>query len=259
VFNEVCDLGNLAGALEWYSRLWRRWRNHYRWIEANPELEEVYWDYKGNGNATESDVNGQREAAWRFAYAVKKWPVEEKDGGKDEILDDVASRIVKKIGDRYDDLDDVSDFGEWRDTDLPAEPQDVIPEAFLWSVFDQLLDAFHIMGTGGNESLEDESWQEIVHRDVHLQNIFVKGKEGADGEVNGADTLNKPDWFVGYNDEEVSHASKCLNSRNNYCSSPASWWPTLTWLSSIFKRRATGTPITHRSTSFEAHPRRYPL
>jgi hypothetical protein len=122
VFNEVCDLGNLAGALEWYSRLWRRWRNHYRWIEANPELEEVYWDYKGNGNATESDVNGQREAAWRFAYAVKKWPIEEKDGGKDEILDDVASRIVKKIGDRYDDLDDVSDFGEWRDTDLPAEP-----------------------------------------------------------------------------------------------------------------------------------------
>jgi hypothetical protein len=258
MFNEVCDLGNLAGALEWYSREWRRRRNHYRWIEANPDLSEVYWDYV-EGNATESDVNEQREAAWKFAYAVKGWPVEKNDGGKKRKLDSVSSSVVKKVGDKFDDLDDASDFGEWRDTDLPAKPQDVIPEAFLWRVFDQLLDAFHIMGTGGDEGPENEKWQEIVHRDVHLQNIFVKGKEGAHRKAKDADASDENDSFVGYKAEDVSYTLQTLNIRNSYCSFRASWWPTLTRLSSIFKRRATGTPITHRSTSCEAHLRQYPI
>jgi hypothetical protein len=97
----------------------------------------------------------------------------------------------------------MSGIEEWHDKDLSVEFPDVIPESFLWTVFDQLVDAFTILGTGGVEGDDDEEWKEIVHGDVTLMNIFVKKAENADGI---AEAESRPDTkyrTVQYEAEEV--------------------------------------------------------
>lgn len=44
IYTEVCDLGNTKGALELYSRLWRRRRNKYKWniwVRRHAKIEEA--------------------------------------------------------------------------------------------------------------------------------------------------------------------------------------------------------------------------
>jgi hypothetical protein len=41
---------------------------------------------------------------------------------------------------------DMSDIEEWHKKDVVEEPPaQVIPESFLWAVFDQLMDAFNVL------------------------------------------------------------------------------------------------------------------
>ena len=53
---------------------------------------------------------------------------------------------------------------------------DVIPEAFLWHVFDQLVNAALVMHRGAVPLVGEGPWKEIVHKDLHLGNILLKPK-----------------------------------------------------------------------------------
>ncbi|KAJ4376031.1 hypothetical protein N0V83_001311 [Neocucurbitaria cava] len=80
----------------------------------------------------------------------------------------------------YSEYETMSGLSDWHNDDLPEDLPEVIPESFLWTVFDQLVDAFSVLGSGRVEERDDgdgvekRAWNEIVHRDVHLMNIFVK-------------------------------------------------------------------------------------
>jgi hypothetical protein len=98
----------------------------------------------------------------------------------------------------------MSDYEEWKEQEeMPTELPDVIPETFLWNVFDQLVDAFTILGTGGDDNAMGGRWKEIVHSDVHLQNVFVKKHENAVGTPLPANPEDGSDRFIRYEIEEV--------------------------------------------------------
>lgn len=80
---------------------------------------------------------------------------------------------------------------------------DVIPEAFLWHVFDRLANAALIMHRGGQPLLGDREWSEIVHKDLHLGNIFLKpAEERSDGSESEPD--RDEDGFVEFSKTQVS-------------------------------------------------------
>ena len=80
---------------------------------------------------------------------------------------------------------------------------DVIPEAFLWHVFDRLANAALIMHRGGQPLLGDREWSEIVHKDLHLGNIFLKpAEERSDGSESEPD--RDEDGFVEFPKTQVS-------------------------------------------------------
>ncbi|KAF2818667.1 hypothetical protein CC86DRAFT_413787 [Ophiobolus disseminans] len=97
---------------------------------------------------------------------------------------------------RFAEYDKMTGIGQWYDKDISDNPPEVIPELFIWSLFDQLVDAFSILGTGGDEVPGSFEWDEIRHKDVHLSNIFVKKREGATGER--LESTRGDDWFVLY-------------------------------------------------------------
>jgi hypothetical protein len=224
LYNEVCDLGSLMDAMDWYSRNWRRRRNFFTWIEMHPELRTAI-DDRRKGQGTAAAVVKERKRAWnRFRrdprYKQPKrtekfieGPIEEASPPPDELwLDDEdgfvhvpAAEKNMEADPNFNDFKDMSDIKDWHDDDLPDAPTEVIPEAFLWTVFDQLLDAFIVLGKGGEDVAEGKQIDrpEIVHKDVHLQNIFVKRHEGAKGIAQPVVTKDASQQLVRFNVEEV--------------------------------------------------------
>ncbi|CAO2652089.1 Nn.00g003720.m01.CDS01 [Neocucurbitaria sp. VM-36] len=192
IFNEICDLGNLLNALDWYSRAWRRRSNRYRWIYNHPNItaamDAVEMAEGWSGSEKMELVQARRKAWKRFLRQKKRTR-----GDNYSLSTDTADHL--RYSDQsltghtsneddpyYYDYEAMSGLSDWHDEDLPEELPEVIPESFLWTVFDQLVDAFSVMGTG---SVEDDgkkaAWNEIVHRDVHLMNIFVKPSNNVTG------------------------------------------------------------------------------
>ncbi|KAG9193986.1 hypothetical protein G6011_04021 [Alternaria panax] len=82
-----------------------------------------------------------------------------------------------------EEYENMSGIADWHDNPLPDKLPDFIPEWFLWIVFDQLVDAYTMLGSGRTDEEDDDvDWNEIVHRDGHLMKIFVKTAEGAIGK-----------------------------------------------------------------------------
>lgn len=159
VYTEVCDLGNIEGALEHYSRLWRRRRNMYKWsnyVERQPEIQQ----------ARDNPENLPEESVEEDVRDTKREIVE-------RVQEAPENHSDREFG-------DMSDLEDWFDDELEDHLPEVIPEAFLWHVFDQLVDAALIMQRGANPFVPmagEEKWKEIVHRDMHTGNIFVKPNE----------------------------------------------------------------------------------
>jgi hypothetical protein len=254
-------------AMDWYSRAWRRRSNMFKWIEAHPELQTAMND-RDEGKGSDSAVARERRIAWkrltRDARWLKKHPAQ-------AAAEDASSPEAEEI--RIDDEDfgevtiplptpeknaardpaygyvkDMSDIEDWHDDDIPLELHEVIPEAFIWTVFDQLIDAFIVMGTGGGGGAEYEEWHEIVHKDVHLQNILVKRFEGAHGvplagKIDGSDHS-----LVRFEEEEVTVMKSLVVECADFDSFQASCWQILISRSSISKPKGMCMQITRRIT-----------
>jgi hypothetical protein len=224
LYNEVCDLGSLMDALDWYSRKWRRRRNVFRWIEAHPKLHTAL-DDRRIGKGKNAAVAKERERAWnRFKthpeYTQPKPTEEPTEGSAEEITPSpdelhfdedgeihliAAENHIEPDPNNFHEFKDMSDIEDWHDKDSPIVPTEVIPEAFLWTVFDQLIDAFIILGKGSEDVAEGEEIDrpEIVHKDVHLQNIFVKNHEGAKGVPQSQRAKDADHDFVQFEVDEV--------------------------------------------------------
>jgi hypothetical protein len=166
--------------LDWYSKHWRRRDNLWHWIMLHDETR----------NARENDVSDVayksiEAKAWTLytndpRYREKKAEESRANGVIDIHLDDDTPADPQ-----YELWDNMSDIEGWHDIRFPVAAKGilpaVIPESFLWTVFDQLVDAFIILGTGGAKKGTDKKWQEMVHLDVTLMNIFAKKAKGAEG------------------------------------------------------------------------------
>ena len=162
IYTEVCDLNNVASALEWYSRQWRRRRHMFKWqqwVDIQPEILEAKRNRGGYSPGTV--VDDVRET-------------------KTEILEKIQSAEGSVY--RGKDFSEMSGIEDWYQDDLPNDVPLVIPEAFLWHVFDQLVDAALILHRGAEPLIGENKWKEIVHKDMHTGNIFMKPKaEGVFG------------------------------------------------------------------------------
>jgi hypothetical protein len=220
VFNEVCNLGCLMDALDWYSRQWRRRHNMFRWIEAHPELKDALnnadEDEDGNDavatartNAWDtytSDPQYQKRGASQLPVGVSSSP----EAAEIRLSDDdegprhrASAKSEPRFDPNFDEWETMSDIEEWHGHDVPEAIPDVIPEGFLWTVFDQLVDAFTVLGTGGVQEGDHEEHKEIVHGDVTLQNIFVKKAEKAEGVVDAESRMDANHRLVQYEAKEV--------------------------------------------------------
>jgi hypothetical protein len=55
----------------------------------------------------------------------------------------------------------------------PKLPKYIIPESFIWYVFDALVGTFTGFKNGQGEEYREAPWREIIHRDLCTYNIFV--------------------------------------------------------------------------------------
>jgi hypothetical protein len=172
--------------------------------------------YADNDDSTDEDrlvdeLRDARRQAWkRFQIVQRREAGAESDGS---ISPDASEEYAHAQEDLPGDSDNesyaaMSDIDVWHDEGLPADEPEVIPEWFLWKVFDQLVDAYTMLGvgrvsTGRNEEElgadKEEGWDEIVHRDGHLMNIFVKPAVGAAGvlyEQESKDAGKRCDRFT---------------------------------------------------------------
>ena len=69
---------------------------------------------------------------------------------------------------------------------VPSADYEHIPEAFLWTVFNSLVDALLVLKNGNGHDVEGGKWKEIVHLDLSLSNIFVSLPMKEDGTPNFA-------------------------------------------------------------------------
>ena len=98
---------------------------------------------------------------------------------------------------KYLDINQLTDCALHPRVNDPDE-LDVIPEAFLWHVFDQLADAALVMHRGAEPLIGERAWREIVHRDLHLGNILLRpAQESLDG-------LESENGFIWLSKTEVS-------------------------------------------------------
>jgi hypothetical protein len=73
------------------------------------------------------------------------------------------------------DGDNLTDIIERNSFPEKSEDLDVIPEKFLWHAFLDLVDACIFLRDGtGQEPEGNGSWRPIIHKDMHLGNIFLK-------------------------------------------------------------------------------------
>ncbi|KAF2845638.1 hypothetical protein T440DRAFT_522521 [Plenodomus tracheiphilus IPT5] len=187
IFNEYCCLGAMDDVMRWYSMGWCVRRNLYQWRQMRlPEgpnrirAFDAYREYKARGDGAtpvmftpdESDSNHE---------SVERWQAN-----------------LKANYDKMDALDNLEVYHDWEHDVVP----EVIPESFIWKVFDKLADAYLMLHQGqadpvadwelpedAGASAEDRElhWQEMIHQDGHFGNIFMKYIDGAHGEVDEGD------------------------------------------------------------------------
>jgi hypothetical protein len=166
--------------LDWYSIQWRRRSNLWHWVMM----------HQGIRNAREQQEDGayqvaEQEAWERYTndprYRERRAAESRANGVIDIHLDNDGP---SHIDPQYELWENMSDIENWHHIRIPTDGlPEVIPESFLWTVFDQLVDAFIILGTGGAKKGKGKKWQEMVHCDVTLANIFAKKTKGAEGVV----------------------------------------------------------------------------
>lgn len=156
VYNEVCDLGDLGDALDWYRKQWERRRNKFRWLDTHPEIERA----REEGN--HDFANWLNQEAW------------------DEYITAMNDRLDGRDNNSGIEFDEMSGIDKWHGEEVGSALPDVIPEAFLWQVFDQLVGACLIMQRGANPVIGPKAWKEIVHKDIHLGNVLLKPAGRAD-------------------------------------------------------------------------------
>jgi hypothetical protein len=250
VYNEVCGLGCLMDALDWYSQQWRRRRNHFKWIEIHPDLRDAL-DKRRTGQGTGAAVARERKRAWGRLMGDSGSPPPNEirfDEEEDHMVHVPAVAGDTELDPNFDDFKDMSDIEDWHDSDLSDALPGVIPEAFLWTVFDQLLDAFIVFGKGSDDAAEGVEMDrpEIVHKDVHLQNIFVKKHEGAEGEPLPSAKKETGHRFVRFDVEDVRYHILVDVVDADSGSSRASYWRILTNRSLTLNRPKVVTPIIRR-------------
>lgn len=133
VYTEVCDLGNIEGALEHYSRKWRQRRHLHKWqihLAHHPSVLGAHQNSRGTSPAT-------AEAAIQDA----------KRGVFERMLNAKENGVTDRPAIEYENMSDIED---WHDDEISDTLPEVIPEAFLWHVFDQLAGAVLVMHEGGN-------------------------------------------------------------------------------------------------------------
>ncbi|CAN9129838.1 unnamed protein product [Alternaria alternata] len=156
----------------------------FRWQNSHPEIRDILGargDIQASGildaNQQEQDLKAANDWAW-YAFEKKQFL----QAGK-PVHATVPGELPLPTNVLFDEYENMSELGDWHGDPLPADLPEVIPEWFLWIVFDQLLDAFTMLGSGRiNEEDDDVDWNEIVHRDGHLGNVFVKPADGAVGK-----------------------------------------------------------------------------
>lgn len=176
IFNELCNLDHLLNALYFYLGKWFPRHVIWRWQEAHPELR----------NAKAEDVEKLKKAAWDRFIKDPRHPgsAAEEDGEQDPNFNEWM---------RIHNLEDHAQ------ADLPEEPKEVVPERFIWTVFDQLVDAFTILATGGEVPENDDmKWKEIFTK------MFMRCKSLCT-KADGAEGTPVPDFdgFVQYDAHEV--------------------------------------------------------
>lgn len=211
IYNEVCDFGNIACALDYYRRPWQfRWAQ-YVWLKEHPKIREAMEKTVDvefgvlDAEAIEDNVHETRLEEWQ-KYDIERPVLLDYRG---EELDDMGCIDLELVA-----MESIS-------KKLP----ETIPEAFLWQVFDQLADAALLMQRGAEPLLGEKQWKEIVHGDVHLGNIFVKpNKNGSYGTTRDADSKSAENKHATFARSQVSSHSVLLTismltiSVSGYCS-----------------------------------------
>jgi hypothetical protein len=106
---------------------------------------------------------------------------------------------------RDKEFDDMSGLDQFYSDEFDENLPPVIPEAFLWQVFDQLAGAALIMQRGADPLVGRKKWKEIVHKDLHTRNIFVKPtEEGFFGRDPEPDPRALSNGFAKFKKSEVS-------------------------------------------------------
>lgn len=109
-------------------------------------------------------------------------------------------------------FDSLIDLEQCATEEISEELPEVIPEAFLWQVFDQLVGAALVMQKGATPFVGETKWKEIVHRDIHFGNLFVKPcDEGVYGSDRTADSQRPGDGIARSTKTEVR--ARCLRMK----------------------------------------------
>ena len=137
VFNEVCDMGDICQSLDWYSRRWRRRRNMFRWQNSHPEIRNILGareDIPASGildvNQQEQDLKAVNGWAW-YAFGKKQFL----EAGK-SVPATVPGELPLPTNVLFDEYENMSELGDWHGDPLPVDLPEVVPEWFLWLVFD---------------------------------------------------------------------------------------------------------------------------
>jgi sRNA-binding protein len=218
VYNEICEYGDLLSAMQVYEEAWTRRRYLYRWNEMHPELEGTRADLDDDEIDTDTayeNMEKAREAAWN-EYAEAKAKREAKKNGaavpdSDHGEETKAQRLARRrrTAREFDSLpEEFSTMAGRELDDLEDKPIGVIPEEFLWHVFHSLVNALTILHQGSGHEVEGKPWKEIVHRDIHTGNIFIRPQQGEEGELVPEDEEEGEGRQIRrFTQDQVSHPS----------------------------------------------------
>jgi hypothetical protein len=102
------------------------------------------------------------------------------------------------------------------DSEKIKPPEHVIPESFLWAVFRDLVDACIFLRDGADPLVdmpEGQDWRSIVHKDMHLGNVFVKPSTAGDS----AKANNTEPSIVTESKEDMITHTERLCDENKVC------------------------------------------
>jgi hypothetical protein len=209
VYTEVCEYGDLWTAMQIYADPWRTRRNLHQWNEAHPELSVGRADAIEKRDAGQigtdtmhSQIEKERNAAWE-EYAEAKAKREAMGNGK-MVADSArkkenqSQKAARRLRTNRD-FDSMSDIEKGAGRPLVTSQCAVIPEDFLWHVFESLVNALTVLHQGGEHESKGKTRKEIVHRDIHSGNIFIRPEVGKEGKA------------VPQNENDVAHGVQTLS------------------------------------------------